>query len=60
MCIYDFFCKIKKYNCAGPGQYYSPSTARRSYQTGPRTIKWAVPRASPPDTAYLAIYTFAR
>ncbi|PWZ54718.1 hypothetical protein Zm00014a_036648 [Zea mays] len=39
---------------------YGPSTARRSCRVGPGTIKWVMPRVGSPDTAHLAIYTFAR
>jgi hypothetical protein len=42
------------------GRGYVPSTTRRTCRAGPGTIKWGVPRTSPPDTAHLTIYTSAR
>jgi hypothetical protein len=42
------------------GRGYGPSTTQRSWGAGPGTIKGVVPRAGPPDTIHLVIYTSAR
>jgi hypothetical protein len=55
------FYKIKKYiivpgRAGTAGRDSGPSTARFSYRARPGTIKRAVLRAGPLDTAHLAIY----
>jgi hypothetical protein len=55
------FCKIKNMImmvwASTTGRGYGPSTTRCSCQAGPGTIKWVVPRADPPGTTHLTIYT---